>query len=146
MFSLIIPKKKTKSIYSVVRQIFYFIRTMGLFQFSANVHEIPDHQIYLKSMDWFIVAFQFSIHVTFTILSMTLDNYSQPNKNSILSLGTRILMRIGMASNCVFLILNVLNRRKIWSIFQRMDEFDVEVNFCDREEYFDTFVGIYLTY
>lgn len=128
MFSLTIPKKKSKSVYSVVRQIFYFIRTMGLFPFSANLHEAPDHQIYLTNMDWFIVAFQFAIVVIFTILSMTLVNYSQPNKNSILSLGSRILMRMGMVSNCVFLMLNVFNRRKIWSIFQRMDEFDVEVN------------------
>lgn len=126
MFSLIIPKKKSKSIYGVLRPLYHFVRTMGLFQFSADLHEIPDHQIYLTNMDWLIVTFQFIAVVTFTILSMV--NSSQPSKNSILDLGSRILMRAGMVSDCIFILLNLFNRRKIWSIFQRMDEFDVEVS------------------
>lgn len=129
MFSIIIPKKKSKSIYSVLRQMFFYIRTMGLLQFSANLNETPDRQIYLTNMDWFIFGFQLTTVVIFTILSMTLVNYSNINKSSILSLGTRILMRCGMVSNCVFLIFNLFNRRRIWSVFQRMDEFDMEVIF-----------------
>lgn len=130
MFSLVVPKKKSKSIYKVLRQMYYYIRTMGLFQFSANLNEIPEHQIYLTSMDKVIFGFQLAFVVIFTILSMALANYNQPNKSSILSLGSRILMRIGMVSNCVFLIINILNRRLVWSIFQRLDEFDVEVSMC----------------
>lgn len=129
MFSVIIPKKKSKSVYSVLRQMYFYIKTMGLLQFSANLNEAPDRQIYLTKMDWFIFGFQLTTIVIFTILSMALANYNNPNKSSILSLGSRILMRCGMVSNCVFLILNLFNRRKIWSIFQRMDEFDVGVSF-----------------
>lgn len=134
MFSLIIPKKKSKSIYSVLRQMYFYIRTMGLFQFSANLHEIPDSQIYLTNMDWFIFVFQLMAIVIFTVLSMTLSNYNQPGKSSILTLGSRILMRFGMVANTFFLIFNVFNRREIWSIFQRMDEFDVEVKLSMRTE------------
>lgn len=128
MLSFIVPKKKSKSIYSVVRQMYFYIRTMGMFQFSANLNEIPDLQIYLSNMDWFIAGFQLTAVVTFTILSMTLVNYAQLGKTSLLSLGSRILMRSAMVANCIFIVLNVLNRQKVWSIFQRMDEFDVEVN------------------
>lgn len=135
MFSLIIPKKKSKSIYSVLRQIYFYIRTIGLFQFSANLNEIPDHQIYLTNMDWFIFVFQLIAVAIFSVLSMTLSNYNQPSRSSILSLGTRILMRFGMVSNCFFLIFNVFNRRHAWSIFQRMDEFDVEVKLSEDQRF-----------
>lgn len=101
---------------------------MGLFQFSADAHEMPDQQLYLTKVDWFIVAVQFIGVVASTILSMA--NSSQPSdKSSLLSFGSRLLMRVGMVSVCVFLLMNVFNRRKIWSIFQRMDEFDTEVLF-----------------
>lgn len=136
MFSFIIPKKKSKSIYSVLRHLYFYIRTMGLFQFSANLKEIPQLQIYLTNMDWLMVVLQLTITLIFATLSMTLANYSQPGRSSMLSLGSRILMRSGMASNCVFIIFNVFNRQKIWSIFQRMDEFDVEVNLCGKQCFF----------
>lgn len=127
MFSIIIPTKKSKSIYNVLSQMFVYIRTMGLLQFSANLNEIPAHQIYLTHMDWFMFGVQLTCVVIFTILSMTLANYGQGSMISMLHLGSRILMRCGMVSNCVFLIINLFNRQRIWSIFQRMDEFDVEV-------------------
>lgn len=129
MFAVVIPNKKSKSIYSVLRQMFFYFRTMGLLQFSVDLNEIPDRQIHLTNMDWFIFGFQLTTVVILTILSMALVNYSNPNKSSILSLSSRILMRCGMVSNCVFIILNLFNRQKVWSIFQRMDEFDVEVIF-----------------
>lgn len=133
MFSFIIPKKKSKSVYSVLRQMYFYIRTMGLFQFSANLKEIPELQIYLTNMDWLMVVLQLTFILVFTTLSMTWVNYNQPGRNSMLSLGSRILMRTGMIANCAFIIFNVFNRQKIWSIFQRMDEFDVEVNLCVKQ-------------
>lgn len=137
MFPLYVPSDKSANIFGLFRYVYVFARLWGYVSFSVNLNNVPlPSKVKVSLINGLVLLVQTLVYVFFLVLNTKTTSKSHSD-STLVAHGLNKLNEVGMSCGLLFILVDILNRQKIWRIFQTFIRFDREV-FLTILHYYDS--------
>lgn len=128
MFSIKSPENKVNCIYGVIRPLYIGARLIGFFPFSVEIQlNGKNSKVYFTLIDSIIFVIHLTIYACFAYINTQHNFMENVAASPLLILGTRTLLVLGITNGIVCISADLCNRYRIFNIFVRCQNFDVQV-------------------
>lgn len=128
MFPLYVSFDKSENIFGPFRYVYIFARLWGYIPFSVNVKHVPlPSEVKLSFVNSLVLMIQISVYVVVLVLTLTYHSRNTAHISDLIFHGLNKLNELGIFCGPFFLLADVVNRQRIWNIFQKFLYFDREV-------------------
>lgn len=128
MFSLYIRNDNSNNMLGVFRPMYIITRIFGLFPFSVNLaNPFVLNQPSLSKVDILIIILHISVYAFYTFLNIYTNTQKYVQLPSVLENGNRVALTGGIFLGIVAVFNDLLNRKNVWNIFQKLEFIDREV-------------------
>lgn len=122
--------KRAQSVFAVAYPIYIISRIIGFMPFSiecddSRSHRLSTTKITIFDIVWMVLAI--GVQVFFIVITSIHDFQSQITDSRIAIFSGRMTLWVGYLMAIIAIFLDFVNRRRIWEILVRMDEFDEQL-------------------
>lgn len=117
------------NVFSVTLRLYIFARIFGYWPFSVHFNESQrSSKVYLTILDWLWVIIAISLYIASS--QMTSFQHSiYDNFSFIATFVSRMIEISDIIFTIISILLDLINRRRIWNLIVSYSEFDEEVRF-----------------
>lgn len=130
MILINIPKKYVKNtIFDLVRPLYIYSRLFGMFPFSIDIDtKLVNSKVYICKFDICLYILQLAICIFLIMFNIKFNLHAYQSHSYLQVMGPRIILIFGLCANIVWVLLDIINRHRIWKIVKMFYEFDLQVN------------------
>lgn len=129
MLLINIPKKYVENtIFDLVRPLYIYGRLFGMFPFSIGIDtKLVNSSVYVCKFDVLLYIVQMGIWIFLIMFNIQYNLHAYQSQSYLQVMGPRILLIFGLCDIIVWVILDWINRNRIWKIVKMYHEFDLQV-------------------
>ncbi len=128
MFPLYVPFDKSDNFLGLFRHVYVYARIYGYVGFSVNFNNVPlPSKVKISLVNRILLLLQILVYVLFLVLMLTFHERNITNSSILVIHGLNIVNEFAIFFGLFFVLVDVLNRQKVWRIFKAFIHFDREV-------------------
>lgn len=128
MFSLYVRNDNSNNILGVFRPIYIIARIVGLFPFSIKLQQsFALIKPFISKVDFILFTLHMAVYASFALFNILTDTSKYIQASSVLEIGNRAILIGGILCGIAAVVFDLLNRKKVWKVFQKFERFDQEV-------------------
>lgn len=130
MFPLCFPHNKSDNIFGLFRPVYVFVRLWGYISFNVNLNATPlPNNVSVSLLNRILLVIQISLYLAYLTLSLTAHQSNSTHLSNLVIYGLNKVNEFGIFCGAIFVIVDVVNGKKIWRMFQTFLGFD-KVVYC----------------
>lgn len=128
MFSLYVRNKNSNNIIGAFRPIYIIDRIIGMFPFSVNFDQsLILNKPFISKVDVVLFILHISVYTGFAVFNIVTNLGEYDKLSTVLEIGNRVVLIGGISSGIGVVVIDLLNRNNVCTIFQKLEIFDREV-------------------
>lgn len=134
MFPLYVQNDNSNNLIGVFRPLYIYARLHGLFPFRIHLKQkFALNKPFVSKFDSLIFILHLVLYASYTFLNICYNGNENVEIPAVLNIGNRIVLVCGILSGFVVIVIDLLNRKNVWKIFQMFEVFDRMVNYLFRK-------------